>query len=186
MARKETELVLMAQIGAAHGIRGEVRVKPFGSDPMALANYGPLRDEAGHRRFVIRSLRPQKSVLVVRFEDVSDRTDAESLNGIKLYLTRDVFPPAEDEDEFYHVDLIGLPVFTIRDEPVGNVIAVPDFGAGDLLEVKPHKGPSFLIPFTREIVPRVDLKAGRIVVDPPEGLLSHQKTPDDDAQDQPQ
>ncbi len=184
MAGKETDLVLMAQIGAAHGVRGDVRVKSFGADPMALADYGPLFDETGARRFVIRSLRPQKSVLIVRFENVTGRTEAETLNGTRLYLMRDALPPAEDEDEFYHVDLIGLTVFTIDDERVGNVIAVPDFGAGDLLEVKSEKGPSFLVPFTKDIVPRVDLKAGRIVIDPPDGLLSHQKTPDDEDQDQ--
>lgn len=185
MVEKDPDLVLMAQIGAAHGIRGEVRVKPFGSDPMALADYGPLRDKTGSREFTIQSLRPQKSVLVVRFKNISSRNEAEALKGTELYVRREALPPA-DEDEFYHIDIIGLTVFTVNEDHVGTVIAIPDFGAGELLEVKPERGPSYLIPFTEEIVPHIDLNAGRIIIDPPEGLLVHQTKPDETPVDEVQ
>lgn len=163
--------VLMAQVGAAHGIRGEVRVKPFGEDPLALGAFGPLESEDGSRRFEIETLRAQKSMLIVRFKGVKDRNAAEALNGLRLYVSRDVLPEPEDEDTFYQADLIGLAAVDAEGSAVGTVVSVADFGAGDLVEIVPPGGRSFYIPFTREIVPTVDIAGGRIVVDLPEGLL---------------
>ena len=157
--------ILFARIGAAHGVRGEVRVKSFGEDPESLKRYSPLA--AGDGRLLhVERLRPANDMLVVKFRGVNDRNAAEALNGIELYVDRDRLPPAE-EDEFYHADLIGLATVTEAGEAIGTVVAVQNFGAGDILEIAPPRGPSLLLPFTKESVPLVDVQAGRIVVAPP-------------------
>lgn len=161
------EQILLATIGAAHGVRGEVRVKSFTADPTALGDFGPLAAKDG-RRFEIEHLRPAKNVVVVKFRGVDDRGAAEALNGVSLYVPREELPAAA-ADEFYHADLIGLDVFTPDGEPLGAVVAVHDFGAGDLLDIAPSgaegaRGASFLVPFTKEAVPQVDIAGGRITV----------------------
>lgn len=170
-----TDPVLLAEIGAAHGIRGEVRVKSHTADPEAFQDYGPLFDETG-RTFAVRHARPLKDdMLVVAFEGLADRTAAEKLNRTRLYVDRSALPEPDDEDEFYHADLIGLPVVTTAGETVGTIVAVPNFGADDLLEVaRPGRG-SLYVPFTRAVVPTVDVKGRRVVIDPPEGLLDEPK-----------
>lgn len=172
MSAEAHDRVLMAQIGAAHGIKGEVRVKPFGEEPLALGSYGPLETLDGTKSFEIEGLRQQKAMLVVRFKGVRDRNAAEALNGTKLYISRDRLPEPEDEETFYLADLIGLDVVDPSGASIGTVLAVPNFGAGDLIEIAPKAGRSFYAPFTREVVPTIDLEAGRIVVDLPEGLLA--------------
>ena len=157
--------ILLARIGAPHGVRGEVRVKSFGEEPEALKRYSPLAAGDG-RLFHVERLRPAKEVLVVKFRGVDDRDAAEALNGVELYVDRSRLPAAE-EDEFYHADLIGLAAFSEAGEALGTVIAVHDFGAGDILEIAPSRGTSLLFPFTRSTVPLVDIGAGRIVVAPP-------------------
>lgn len=160
------ERVLLATIGAAHGIKGEVRVKSFTADPMTLAEYGSLDSEDG-RRFEIEKLRPAKGdMLVAKFRGVGDRNAAEALNGLSLFVERAALPPPE-EDEYYHADLIGLAAFDAGGDPLGRVIAVHDFGAGDILDIAPPKGRSLLVPFTKETVPQVDIEAGSITVIPP-------------------
>jgi 16S rRNA processing protein RimM len=157
--------ILLARIGAPHGVRGEVRVKSFGEQPEALERYSPLAGADG-RLFHVERLRPAKEVLVVKFRGVDDRDAAEALSGVDLYVDRSRLPAAE-EDEFYHADLIGLAAFSEAGEALGTVIAVHDFGAGDILEIAPSRGTSLLLPFTRSTVPLVDIEAGRIVVAPP-------------------
>lgn len=166
-----SDRVLIAEIGAAHGIRGEIRVKPHGEDPMALKRYGPLESEDGSRTFEIEALRPQKHMLIVRFKGIRDRNAAEALTRTKLYIPRERLPEP-DEDDFYHADLIGLPVFDGAGEDLGTVVSVPNFGAGDLLEIAPPGAPSFYLPFTREAVPQIDIEGGRLVAQLPDGLLS--------------
>ncbi|MEM1047154.1 MAG: ribosome maturation factor RimM [Pseudomonadota bacterium] len=157
--------ILIAQIGAAHGIKGDVRVKCFGDDPSALETYSPLHGEDG-RRYRIAQSRPAKgTMLVVRFKGVSDRNAAESLNGIRLYIDRNQLP-APDDDEFYLADLIGCTVRERDAGPIGRVIAVPNFGAGDLLEIALDAGGSTLVPFERSFVPEVDIAARVVVVAP--------------------
>ena len=157
--------VLVARVGAPHGVRGEVRVKPFTQEPLAIREYGPLHDEAG-RPFVVSSARPQKTMLVVSFKGISSREEAEALNGTKLFVARSALPePAEDE--FYAVDLVGMDVFE-EGTNVGRVRAVEDFGAGDVLEIQ---GPveTFWLDFTRGNVPAVEIEGRRIeIVRPPE------------------
>ena len=160
------ERVCVAQIGAPHGVRGEVRLWVFTEEPAAITRYGPLETEDRSQRFEIEHLRPAKRFFVARLRGVADRDAAERLNNVCLYVPREKLPPPAD-DEFYHADLIGLAVYDRADTPVGTVLAVHNFGAGDLLEIKPPGGATIMLPFSSATVPSVDLAGGRIVIDPP-------------------
>ena len=160
------EKILLARIGAAHGVRGEVRVKAFTADPMALREYGPLAAGDG-RLFQVERLRLAKEVVIAKFRGIDDRNAAEALNGTDLFVLRERLPAPEEEDEFYHADLLGLAAFGAAGDPLGTVVAVHNFGAGDILDIAPSRGPSILVPFTRDCVPSVDLAAGRLLVVPP-------------------
>ena len=168
MATSEARRVVVGRIGAAHGIKGAVRVKSFTAQPLDLAAYGPL-EAADGRRFTVRSARPagaSPDMLVVHFKGIDDRNAAEALNGLDLTVPRERLPAPED-DEFYHADLIGLSAVTPDGTPLGTVVAVPNYGAGDLLEIAVAKGPSLLVPFTRAAVPEIDVAAQRVTVIPP-------------------
>jgi len=130
-----TDRICVAQIGAAHGIRGEVRLRSFTQDPMAITAYGPLESEDGTQRFEIEALRPAKDHFVARLAGVPDRDAAEKLTNIKLYVSRDRLPPIEDDGTFYHADLIGLAAVTPDGAALGTVTAIHNFGAGDLVFV---------------------------------------------------
>lgn len=156
--------ILMAVIGAAHGIKGEVRVKSFAADPTALGDYGPLRARDG-RVFTVKTVRPAKEVVIVRFAEVADRNVAETLSGVELYVDRAALPDDLEEEEFYHADLVGLEVIDENDAAVGTVLAVHDFGAGDIIEVRPGSGKSLMIPFTRAAVPDISLSKRRMRID---------------------
>ena len=159
--------ICVAQIGAAHGVRGEVRLRSFTQDPLAVTSYGPLESEDGARRFEIETLRPVKDLFVARLKGVSDRDAAEALTNLRLYVARDQLPPTEDADTFYHADLIGLVAVTEGGAPLGTVTAVHNFGAGDVIEIAPAGGGEpLLVPFTDTTVPAIDLAAGRMVVVP--------------------
>lgn len=157
--------ILIAQIGAAHGVRGEVRVKSFAEKPEALRTYGDLVAEDG-RRFTVERMRPAKEMLIVGFRGLNDRNAAEALNGMRLYVGRSALPDTE-EDEYYHADLIGLAATGADGQTVGTVLAIHDFGAGEILEIAPPRGPSLLVPFTKEAVPEIDLAGRRMIVVPP-------------------
>jgi 16S rRNA processing protein RimM len=160
------ERVLLGVFGAAHGVRGEVRVKSYTADPSAIASYRPLNGEDGEAIDIV-SARPLKDdMLVVRVKGVGDRSAAERLNGRRIYAPRAALGAVE-EDEFFHADLIGLVAETADGEALGRVTGVYDFGAGDLLEVAPERGAPRLFPFTKAVVPRVDLAGGRVVIEPP-------------------
>jgi len=171
MTSSDDQKVLMARIGAAHGIRGEVRVKPFGDDPLSFADYGSLTTKDGKRSFEVEKARVQKTVVITRFKGIADRNQAEELNGVELYINRDQLPDPE-EDEFYYSDLTGLAVHGSDGETLGKIVAVQDFGAGDLLEVRPKRGRTFYIPFTKEFVPEISLADGLVRVDLPEDYFS--------------
>ena len=135
---------------------------------MAVTAYGPLESEDGTRRFTIEALRPAKDHFVVRVAGVDDRDAAETLTNLKLYISRDRLPAIEDDDTFYFADLIGLDAVTPDGAALGKVIAVHNFGAGDLIEIKPAGGgDTTLVPFTDANVPEVDIANGRLVVVPP-------------------
>lgn len=171
----DRDLVLLGELGRAHGLKGEVRLKSFTAEPAAIAGYGPLVAGDG-RRFTLKSVRPAAGgapdMLVARVEGVDTRAAAEALNRIRLYAPRDRLPPAESEDEFLAADLVGMRVESAAGETLGRVVAVPNYGGGDLLEIAPARGgTSALLPFTKAFVPVVDLAGRRVVVDAPEDLF---------------
>jgi 16S rRNA processing protein RimM len=174
-------LVLLGEFGRAHGLKGEVRVKSFTAEPAAIASYGPLRSEDG-RVFLLQALRPAGSapdMLVVRVEGVASREAAEALNRTRLYAARDQLPPPENEDEFLAADLVGLTVEDTHGKTLGRIVAVPNYGGGDLLEIAPAGGgPTALLPFTKGFVPSVDLARRRVIADPPEDLFAAPDTAD--------
>jgi 16S rRNA processing protein RimM len=158
----------VGEIGGAHGLRGEVKLKSFTADPMAVKDYSPLESEDGTTRFDIEAVRPTKTHLIAQLRDVHDRSAAERLAGMKLFVPRTTLPPVAT-DEFYHADLIGLRAMTPDGAEIGTVVAVHDFGAGDILELRlAESGATRMLPFTQICVPEVDLAGGRIVVAPPE------------------
>ena len=163
--------VLLAVVGAPHGIRGEVRVKSFTGDPLALGDYGALSTSDG-QKLVVSSLRPSKNVVIVRFKGVTTREAAEALRNVELFVDRSALPPEEDEDDFYVADLIGLRVEGVDGKALGVVVDVPDFGAGSLLEVGPsirsRGAQTWYVELTRDNVPTIDIDGGLIVVAPPE------------------
>ena len=160
-----SDRICVGAIAGAFGVRGEVRLKSFTADPQAIASYGPLTTEDGKRSFTLRLTRPVTGGLGARLSGVDTREAAEALKGVTLWAARDALPSLPD-DEFYHADLIGLEVVDTGGQVLGRVRAIHDHGAGDIIEV--HGSHSLLLPFTRAVVPTVDLAAGRIVVDPPD------------------
>jgi 16S rRNA processing protein RimM len=158
--------ICLGQIGAAHGITGEVRLRSFTSDPNAITGYGPLETEDG-RVLTIESMRPAKDHFVARLSGIADRNAAERLTNERLYVPRERLPPPDDADEFYHADLIGLSAVDPAGEAFGTVVAVHNFGAGDLIEVRVEGvSKTELVPFDTTHVPGVDIAAGRIIVVP--------------------
>jgi 16S rRNA processing protein RimM len=163
--------VCLGAIGGAFGVRGEVRLKSFCARAEDIAAYGPLYAEDG-RRFEIRLTGQISNGLSARLSGVETKDAADALRGVRLHAPREALPSLPD-DEFYHADLIGLEVVDTGGAPLGRVKAVLNHGASDLLELhRPGEPATLLLPFTKAVVPTVDLAAGRIVADPPEGLLS--------------
>lgn len=156
--------VQMAVIGAPHGIKGEVRVKTFTADPLALGDYGPLFAEDG-RAFDVVDIRPANTVVVVRFKQIRDRNAAEALTGTELFVDRSALPDESEEGEFYHADLVGLAVRDETGAEIGKVAAVQNFGGGDILELAMAGRKGVLIPFTQAAVPVVDVTGGFIEID---------------------
>ena len=169
--------ICIARIGAPHGVRGAVKLWTFTEDPFAVQSYGPLRTKDGARSFEVATARAAKGHLVVTLKGIATREDAERLNGIELYIAREKLP-ATDEYEYYHADLIGLAAVTSANEPLGRVTAIHNFGAGDIIEIAPPQGATMLLPFTNAVVPSVDLKAGRVVIELPDEIAGD--TPEDD------
>lgn len=153
-------LILVAQVGGAFGVKGEVRLTTFTAEPMAVMDYGPLLRADGTPALTLTSARPDKKGVVGRAEQVKTREDAEALRGLKLYIARDTLPPPE-EDEFYLADLIGLEARDGSDVVIGSVRAVQNFGADDMLEIAPAGGgQTWYLPFTREAVPEIHTADG--------------------------
>ncbi len=161
------KLVLVGKVTGAFGVKGELRIAAYTESPLALINFRALLDENGEPALTLVSGRSFKGGVIARAKDVETKTDADRLRGVKLFAPRSALPPTE-EDEFYLTDLIGLQVETADGTALGKVKAVQNFGAGDILEI--DGGPSrkgLYLPFTREVVPMVDIAGGRIVADPP-------------------
>lgn len=160
---KKSHRILIAEITTAHGIRGEVVVRAYTDAPEGLAAYGPLMDATGRRNFALTSVRVTNKGVVARVAGVNDRNAAEDLRGTKLYVDRAKLP-STGEAEFYHADLIGLRAVAEDGQALGEIVSVQNFGAGDLLELKPHEGETEFIPFENRWVPSVDLDAGHLVI----------------------
>lgn len=165
-------------VTGAKGIKGDVRIKSFTGDPKALGDYGPLRDESGKQSFSLKVTGENKGLITARIKGVDDRNKAEDLKGTALYIARDALPEA-DEDEFYYIDLIGLRADLVdQDQGLGFVKQVHDFGAGCILEIEGPDKETHMVPFTKAVVPEVNMNEGRLVIDPPPGLL--ESKPQDD------
>ena len=166
-----TDHICVGAFSGSYGVNGEVRLKSFCADPEAIADYSPLTTEDGKHSYAITITRSIKGALAAKVEGITNKEQADDLKGIRLFASRDQLPALPD-DEFYYADLIGLTVLDTGGTVLGKVHAVQNHGASDLLEVMPQAGGNtILLPFTREVVPTVDLSAGRIIVDPPEGAL---------------
>lgn len=177
--------VLLGHIAGAHGVRGAVIVRSYTADPDAIADYGPLEDEAGTTTFALKVEGVTAKGLICRVDGVQDRTRAETLKGVALYVPRDRLPPAE-EGEYYHADLIGLAAVTESGEALGRVAAVANYGAGDILEVKRvGAARTELFPMVESVIVQVDLDGGRVVLRPPEEVdAGDQAAAADDASDE--
>ena len=164
--------ICVAAVAGAHGVKGLVRLKPFTEVPEDCVAYGPLSSADGSRTYAVKLMGQVKAMLLARMEGVTDRNQAEALRGTRLYVDRAALPEPEADDEFYHADLIGLSAMLQDGTVLGRVQAVYDFGAGDTLELTgTADGNTLLVPSTQAIVPKVDIANGRLIVDPPKGLL---------------
>lgn len=167
-----SDRVLLGVVAAPHGVRGLVRIKSFTEDPMAVAAYGPLSDETGKKTYRVEALSASRDAVLARIEGVADRTAAEALRGLRLYVARERLPQA-GEQEWYEADLIGLGVVGKDGRDWGKVVAFHDFGAGPVMEVSgSSSATALMLPFTDEVVPEIDVEGGKVTVDPPAGLLA--------------
>jgi 16S rRNA processing protein RimM len=166
--------VCLGQFGAAHGVRGEVRLHSFTADPSAIVSYGPLQSEDG-RVFEIEAMRPAKDHFVARVSGIADRNAAELLKNVKLYVPRERLPEPDEADEFYHADLVGLAVLDRDGNKLGTIVAIHNFGAGDVIEMAPEgSGKTELLPFDEFHVPVVDIAAGKIVAVLPQAMIDQE------------
>jgi len=166
MSGAASDLICLGAVAGAYGVRGEVRLKSFCAVPEAIAQYGPLTTEDG-RSFDVTLTRPISGAYAARLSGVTTKEAADALKGARLHVSRDRMPPPDDE-EYYHADLIGVAVFDTGGVRIGEIKAVQDHGAGDILEVSRPGLPELLVPFTRATVPTIDLEADRIIIDPPD------------------
>lgn len=161
--------ICVARIGAAHGVRGAVKLWTFTEDPLAVTRYGALSTKDGVRQFEVTHAREAKGFLVAMLKGVTSRSEAERLNGLELYIAREKLPETE-AGEYYHADLIGLAAVTADGEPLGRVVAIHNFGAGDILEIAPESSATLMLPFSNAVVPTVDIAGGRVVIELPDEI----------------
>lgn len=181
MPKPDIDRVCVGAISGAFGVRGEVRLKSFCANPTDIASYGPLTTEDGTTSYTVTLTRPVKSGYAATLSGVATKEDADALRGTRLYAPRAALPTLPD-DEYYHADLVGLTAVDTGGERLGKVASVANHGAGDILEITgPGLGNGLLVPFTLAVVPTVDLAAGRVVIDMPDGLLTTEKPDAPDA-----
>jgi 16S rRNA processing protein RimM len=160
-------LILVAQVGGAFGVRGEVKITAYTAEPQTLLEYRDLKREDGSPGLTLVSGRPAKTGLVAKAKEITTPEQADAMRGLKLYVDRDLMPPAE-EDEFYLADLIGLNARDLSGAVIGRIVSVQNFGADDLLEIKPAVGASWWLPFTMEAAPEVNIAGGWVTVVKPD------------------
>ena len=158
------KLILVGRVAGAFGVKGEARITAFTADPMNLADYTPLLKKDGGHALTVLSARPSKGGIIAKTKEIATPEAADALRGLELYVPRERLPAPDDEDEFYLTDLIGLAAVSPEGEALGKVVSIENYGAGDLIEIKPPAGPAWQIAFTRENVPDVKLAQGVIVV----------------------
>jgi 16S rRNA processing protein RimM len=168
------EDILLGVVIGASGLKGEVKVKTFTATPQAIAHYGDLHTRDGRKFAVVSAKAGKKDEALLALKGIADRSAAEGLKGMELFVPRGALP-AVDEGEYYHADLIGLAVHDAEDRRIGIVKAIHNYGAGDILEIETPDGSDLLLSFTRDTVPEIDIKTGRMVVVVP---------PDDEAEKQ--
>jgi len=173
----DEQRVFLGVVISPHGMKGEVNIRSFSDAPEALSDYGAFTDEAGNK-LKVSGLRQGPKGPVMRFSGVADRNAAEALKGTKLYVGRDQLPEL-DQDEYYHSDLVGLRV-EVHGEAIGAVTAVHNFGAGDIIEIERPGQSSVMLPFTREIVPHVDIPGGVLGAEPPPGYFNGTEDEEDE------
>jgi 16S rRNA processing protein RimM len=161
--------ILVGAIAGAHGVRGEVRIKSFTANPRAIGRYGPVEDETGARSFKLTVRGETKGLMIARLDGVADRNQAEALKGLRLYVPRAKLPRPK-RGEWYVADLIGLAAQDEGGTPLGRVKSVQNFGAGDVIELERADGTTEFLPFTRAVVPEVDIEGGKVVIAPPEEI----------------
>ena len=156
-------------VASAHGVRGQFKVKPFTAMPRDIASYGPVWVGDRQLTLVIRGM-TANGLVIVAADGISSREAAEALRGNELLVDRTALPDV-GEDEVYHADLIGLAAVTAGGEMIGAVTGLHDFGAGELIEICPPKGPTVMLPFEGDYITNIDFDGGRIVLNPPDGFL---------------
>lgn len=172
-------------ISGSFGVKGEVRLKSFCAEPSDIGTYGPLTTEDGAHSYTITLTRPVKSGYAAMLSGITTKEEADALRGTRLYAPRSALPSLPD-DEFYHADLVGLTAMDTGGEVIGKIVSVANHGAGDILELSGPGLPSgLLVPFTLAVVPTVDLAAGRVIIDMPDGLIGNEKSGAEGASDAP-
>ncbi len=175
---RDDDWVCLGVIGRPHGVRGLVRIRPFTEDAKAITAYGPLTDRKTGRQFIVSVANVAKGMVTARIEGISDRDQAEKLTGTELWVARASLPETENDEEYYFHDLIGLAAFDKDGAALGQVMGMENYGAGDLLDLRTPEGRSVLVPFTRQCVPVVDVKGGKVVIDPLPGLMDKEDPAD--------
>lgn len=171
MCPAETDLIAVGKIIGAHGIRGELVVKTYTAEARSIAAYGTLFDESGEQEFTVAHSRLANKGTILKLNEITTRNDAEGLKGRELFISRGALPPTE-ENSFYYADLIGLEAVDRNEQKIGVVVAVQNFGASDLLEIRREgQAETDLVPLTEEFVPSIELEHGRVVIDPADGLF---------------
>lgn len=173
MTQAQDTLICVGMITSVHGVRGVLRVKSFTQDPMDLFTFSPVTDQKGQKTFELEYSSQSKGVFLVKIAGVTNREQAELLKGVKLYTSRDSLPEIEEEDSFYYSDLIGLDIrHHESNEILGKVLAIHNFGAGDIIEMRPLSGgKTVMVPFTKEVIPEISLGKGLITMNPALGLI---------------
>jgi len=174
-----SELICVGAVTGARGIKGDIRIKSFTADPEAISDYGPLYDKTGSQTYDLQVTGQAKGQLTARMKGINDRTAAEKLRGLQLFIPRDILPAPQD-DEFYFSDLIGLRAEDLEGNALGTIRSVDNFGAGDVLEIGGGVPGDLMVPFTKDTVPRVEIDKGLVIINLPDGLLD---PPDEEAKE---
>ena len=169
MATPDKSRVCLGIVSAPQGLQGAVRIRSYTAQQEDIASYGPLSDEAGEREFTLRILRSTKRGLVAELSGINDRTAAEGIKGLELYVSRDALPEP-DEEEFYYSDLIGLDVEDEDGKVIGQVKMMDNYGAGDVMEVALSDGEVLMLPFTKDVVTVIDVAGGKVRINRPEEI----------------